>query len=178
MSKIPELENRIRSFFGYSSDSEPYEKWETLAEQTAHLVDEYGWNTVQQAFFRYVRTECKTPDDIARVAFAYEGLGWNKKPVPNSYEFLGYLYYKAGFQKAPYEAARALDDLCITVLPASGYPEANIYYHPYYAAEADPKMIDAVECWRQRESGKTDEDGSPTNDSKEPPENPKQQENQ
>ncbi|KFJ00897.1 hypothetical protein [Bifidobacterium stellenboschense] len=153
MKHNSELDNQIKLFFGFDEDSVSRKEYQTMEEHTACLVDEYGWDAVRQAFFRYVQAECKTSDDIARVGFRYEFLGWNKKAIPDPYEFLGYLYYKAGFRKASPDAAHALDDLCITVLPASGYPEANIYYHPYYAAEADPKMIDAVERWRQRETG-------------------------
>ncbi|MBT1165276.1 hypothetical protein [Bifidobacterium simiarum] len=162
MSNNHNLENRIREFFDADHNSMPYDEWYALEKRTAHLVDEYGWDAVRREFFHYVQTECKNPDDIARVAFRYEGLDWNKKPVPDPYDFLGYLYYKAGFRKAPYDAARALDDLCISILPASGCPEANIYYHPYYAAEADPKMIAAVERWRQREA---DDDTGTANES-------------
>lgn len=156
MSANHNLENHIALFFSFNRDSVSRKEWLVLDKQTASLVDEYGWDTVREAFFHYVQTECRTSDDIARVAFRYEGLGWNKKPVPDPYDFLGYLYYKAGFTKATPEAAHALDDLCITILPISGYPEADIYYHPYYAAEADPKMIAAVERWRQREANGTD----------------------
>ena len=169
MNNNHDLENRIKFFFNADSDSMPYDEWYTLGKRTKHLVDEYGWDAVWRAFFHYVRTECKTPDDIARVAYCYEGLEWNQKPVPDPYDFLGYLYYKAGFKKAPYDAACALDDLCITILPASGYPEADIYYHPYYAAEADPKMIAAVERWRQREAD-SDDSGTRTDTMKSSPE--------
>lgn len=147
-----ELENHIKLFFGFDRNSVSREERDTLEEQTSNLVNQYGWDAVRQAFFHYVQTDCKTSEDIARVAYRYEGLNWNIKPVPDPYEFLGYLYYKAGFRKASYRAACALDDLATTILPASGYQEANIYYHPYYAAETDPKMIAAVERWRQREA--------------------------
>lgn len=165
-----ELENCIKNFFDTDSESMPYEEWYILKKKTTRLVNEYGWDAVQQAFFCYVQTNCKTPEDIARTAYAYEGLGWNNKPVPDPYDFLGYLYYKAGFRKAPYRAACALDDLCITILPASGYPEANIYYHPYYAAEADPKMIAAVDRWRQREANEAGEDSNDTSATSDPQE--------
>lgn len=176
MSNDNDLETPIKNYFDADSDSVSYEELLALEKQTARLVDEYGWEAVRKSFFRYVQNECKNPDDIARVAFRYEGLNWNKKPIPDPYEFLSYLYYKAGFKKAPYDAARALDDLCITILPASGYPEANIYYHPYYAAEADPKMIAAVERWRQREANEAGEDSndtSTTSNPQEPHENSK-----
>lgn len=170
MSNDHDLETSIKNYFDADSDLVPYEELRALEKQAARLVSEYGWDAVRQAFFRYVRNECKTSDDIARAAFRYEGLNWNKKPIPDPYEFLGYLYYKAGFRKASPKAAHALDDLCITVLPASGYPEANIYYHPYYAAEADPKMIAAVERWRQREANEAGEDSNDTGTTSDPQE--------
>ena len=159
MNHDSELNNRLKLFFGVDRDSISRQKWLTLKKQTALLIDEYGWDAVQQAFFHYVQAECNDSEDVARAAFYYEGLGWNKRPVPDPYDFLGYLYYKAGFREASHEAAHALDDLCITILPASGHSEANIYYHPYYAAEADPKMIAAVERWRQREADGNDNTG-------------------
>ena len=160
MSNAKDLKIKIKDFFDIDSESVSYEEICAAEKRTALLIDEYGWDVVRQAFLHYVQTECETSEDVARAAFHYEELGWNKKPVPDPYEFLGYLYYKAGFRKASHEAAHALDDLCITILPASGYPEANIYYHPYYAAETDPKMIAAVERWRQRKADDSTRDNT------------------
>ncbi|PLS31537.1 hypothetical protein Uis1B_0528 [Bifidobacterium margollesii] len=156
MNNDMQLNIRIKKMFEHDSNSMSHKEWDTLEDQSNSLVDEYGWDAVRQAFFHYVQTECKTIEDVTKAIDLFEGFDWQSKTIPDPYEFLGYLYYRVGFENAPYKAACALDDLCISILPASGYPEANIYYHPYYAAEADPKMIAAVERWRQREANEDD----------------------
>lgn len=124
-----------------------------LKQLAASLVQDHGWDTVLKTLTEYLHTHCLTPKDVTNAAHLMWRYWWcdtSTWQVPDPYGFLGYLYYRAGFLEASYEARCILDGLTTEILPAQGYQEANIYYHPYYAAETDPKMIAAVNRWKER----------------------------
>ena len=133
------------------------EKKDELDRLAETLVHQYGWNPVLQTLTEYLHARCHTPESVTNAAHLMWGYWWSGTdtwPVPDPYEFLGYLYYRAGFLKASFDARSILDGLTTEILPAQGYQEANIYYHPYYAAETDPRMIKAVNRWKEREENK------------------------
>ena len=144
----------ITKLFGHQWDDPMTSKEENELDQLAKsLVQQYGWDAVFQALTKYVHAYCFTPESAANAAHLMWEYWWsdtNTWAVPDPYEFLGYLYYRIGFLKASYDARCILDDLTTNILPAQGYQEADIYHHPYYAAEDDPKMIAAVIRWHER----------------------------
>lgn len=145
------IEDAVKQLFSHDSDAvRPTEEGNALRQQADSLVRTNGWDAVLQALIKYLHTCCRTPESITNAANWIWNYGWYEHPVPDPYGFLGYLYYRAGFLKASYDARCILDGLTTEILPAQGYQEANIYYHPYYAAETDPKMIAAVNRWKER----------------------------
>lgn len=146
------LNKQIKCLFDIPWDIDITEEEEDkLLESANLLVAEYNWPTVYDAAFDYLKTECKSPESAVNFAHNYWGYGWADNPIPNPYEFLGYFYYRIDFETAKYDSMDILDSLCITILPKAGFSKADLYLNTQYMPESDPKIIAAVEEYKEQE---------------------------
>lgn len=84
----------------------------------------------------------------------WESWWWNY-PIKEPYRFMGYFYYRIGMDVEEYDSDQdILDSLSCSILPRSGYKQADLYENPYYIPERDPLMIQAVEEYINNEKNR------------------------
>ena len=128
------------------SEDDQY-KLEDCAEK---LVIKYGWEKVYQATCNYLYTHCTNPESVINFAHLYWIYEWHEYPISKPYEFLGYFYFRIDMDTARYDETDILDSLAISILPKSGYAEADLYHNPNYLPERDYMMLDAVGRYKTR----------------------------
>lgn len=119
-----------------------------LEEEAEKLVAKYGWSTVYEAVFEYLQSDCTEPESVINFAHLYWVYGWQDYAIPNPYDFLGYLYYRIEMDTEKYDETDILDSIATSLLPKSGYPEADLYENPSYLPETDPLLSESVEKYR------------------------------
>ena len=114
-----------------------------------NLLKNYTWNEIFTCWFDYLKNNCKSDNDIlnwANIFFWYDG---HTYPIPNTFDFLGYLYYRIDVTKNM-DAQHIFDSIAIPILEKLG--EADIVADPCFAPESHPKIKQAVDKWRQKEN--------------------------
>lgn len=113
------------------------------------LINDYGWDEVYRTFNIYLRDKCTSAEQVINAAHIFWDFGWYENPIQNPYEFISYFYYRIDFDTEKYDWSDILDSLTTTILPKNGVKEADLFEHPYYMTERDPKMIEAVRLLKQ-----------------------------
>lgn len=148
-----EIISVLKNLFDYYWDMPMTEEEETETENTAQsLITKYGWEEVFEHFFYYLKTECSTPESVANAMNIFSTYGWSKNPIPDPYDFLGYIYYRIELNPNEYDdynAVTTFDSIAVDVLEKSGIKE-NLYIGDY-VPEIDPEVIKAVEKWRSKD---------------------------
>ena len=126
------------------SEDEQY-KLEDFAEK---VTEKYNWAKVHHAAYNYLCTNCTSPESVINFAHLYWVYGWYKYPLSKPYEFLAYFYFQIDMNTVKYDKMNILDSLATSILPKSGYAEADLYNNPYYCPETDPLLLDAVEAYK------------------------------
>lgn len=70
--------------------------------------------------------------------------------VPHPYDFIGYIYYMVDINKYWNDAGDLLDNMSITILENSG--DLSTTQDPYYQSWKDPRILNAIEEWRKKDS--------------------------
>ena len=109
----------------------------------------HGWSDVYRAACDYLHANCKTPKAVINFAHLYWIYEWNKNPIPNPYEFLGYFYARIDLNTDKYDEMDILDSLSLDILPRSGNRKAMLYNNPQYLPETDPLLLDAVKTHKK-----------------------------
>lgn len=58
------------------------------------------------------------------------------------------MLYKLNCRMSDYENGDVIESLATNILQKAGYSEADLYLHPYYAVDQDPKILAEVEALR------------------------------
>ena len=126
------------------SDDLSDEQEDELLDQVDAQIAEYGWSDAFASWNRYLQNECQTPESVINFANLFWWYGGQDHPIPEPHNFLGYFYYRIGFDSNTYDSADILDSLTRSVLSKAGYREANLAHDPQYMPENDPKIIAAA----------------------------------
>ena len=140
------LNSETASLFNRSFDEELTDAEETaLFDHSNALINKFGWKTIFNSWNNYLHKHCVTPESVINFAnwfWFYEG---HEHPIPNPHQFIAYFYYRIDNETQKYDASDILDSIATTILPKSGYREADLYLNPYYMPESDPKIRAEVE---------------------------------
>lgn len=150
MDKNQEIISILEEIFNRRWDEDLTEDEEILIENKAQaLIDKYSWEKVFELSVAYLHSKCTTPEAAVNFACNFWSLGWQDNPIPNPHLFLGYFYHCLNFETSKYDEIDILDSLAITILPRQGSEEANLFKHPYYMPEQDPKIILAAKSYQK-----------------------------
>ena len=134
--------------YDFNDNDIPEEVEEEYYDRASALLDEYSWNDIFNCWFDYLKANCNTPEEIINWANLFYWYGGFEKPIPDPYEFLGYLYFKVDVAKYVDEAQTVFDGIAIGILGKIG--KVSLIDNPNYAPENDPEIIAAVERWKNR----------------------------
>ena len=144
-----ELNKGIEFLYNRSWDEELSEDDQYKLEDYAKkIIKEYGWVKVYDAVCNYLYTHCTNPESVINFAHLYWIYGWHEYPISKPYEFLGYFYFRIDMDTVRYDEMDILDSLAVSILPKSGYEEANLYHNPNYLPETDSMLLAAVEAYK------------------------------
>ena len=119
-----------------------------ILDQVDQQIAEFGWNNTYASWYRYLIDNCKTSESAVNFANLFWWYGGQDHPIQSPHQFLGYLYYLAGFSTKNHETADILDSLATNILPKAGYQEANLELNPNYVPENDSKIVAAAESFK------------------------------
>ena len=128
----------------------PDEEAEAVDDRAANLIALYGWQRVFEAWNDYLHTKCTTPEAVINFASLYWRYLGEQHPIPEPHKFLAYMLYKINCKMYDYENGDVIESLATNILPKAGYSEADLYLHPYYAVDQDPKILAEVEALRKQ----------------------------
>ena len=152
MTTTNNLNRTIEYLFDRQWDEDLSEAEEQQLDDVAEaLLTEYDWEDVFKAAFEYLKTSCSSPEEVINFAILYWDYGWYEYPIKKPHDFLGYLYYRIGFETAKYDFNDILDSLATTILPRAGYPEADLVLNTQYMPEKDPKILAAADKYRHNQ---------------------------
>ena len=126
----------------------PEEESEAVDDRAINLIAKYGWPKVFEAWNDYLHTQCPTPESVANFANLYWRYGGQDYPIPEPHKFLAYMLYRIDCRMFDYDNGDIIESIATNILPRAGYSEADLYLHPYYAADQDPKILAEVEALR------------------------------
>jgi len=112
------------------------------------LIDEFGWNVVFPYWFDYLQHHCPTDFDVINYAHLFYYYGGADMPLRDPYPFVSYFYYRVDTRKYGGEATDIFDSIAIPLLSNIG--EVSIENDPDYVPEKDPKILEAVEAWKNK----------------------------
>lgn len=128
------------NFFDDEFDPEDHEEHLACAEK---LFDTYAFKDIFNEWNNYLRKNCKTAEEVINFCNLFSYYGGQDYPIPNAYDFVGYIYSKVDISKYWDEAGDFIDGLCTSILEKSG--EISLVKDPYYQSWKDPKVLEAVE---------------------------------
>ena len=130
-------------FFADDFDPEEHEDHLKCAE---NLLGTYSWSDIIPSWNAFLRSRCSTPEEVINFCNLFFYYGGTDQFIPDPYDFLGHIYYMVDTEKYWEEAGEFLDGFCINVLEKAG--EISTVKDPYYQSWKDPKIISAVERYR------------------------------
>lgn len=134
----------------FSSDNFDPDNNEEHYDVATKLLQNYSWNDIFNAWNDYLHQNCKTPESIINFCNLYTYYGGLDYYVPHPYDFIGYIYYMVDINKYWNEAGDLLDNMAITILENSG--DLSTTQDPYYQSWKDPRILNAIEEWRKKDS--------------------------
>ena len=126
----------------------PEEEADNDIDRAENLISKYGWPKVFEAWNEYLHTQCPTPESVVNFATMYWNYCGEMYPVPEPHKFLAYMLYRINCKMFDYDNGDIIESIATNILPRAGYSEADLYLHPYYAADQDPKILAEVEALR------------------------------
>lgn len=134
--------------YDFNDSSIPEDVEDAYLDRATALLDNYQWADIFTCWFDYLKENCHTPEEVINWANLFYWYGGFEKPIPDPYEFLGYLYFKVDVSKYVNEAQTVFDGIAIGILEKIG--KVSLIDNPNYAPECDPEIIAAVERWKTR----------------------------
>lgn len=119
-----------------------------LEDYAKKIIKKYRWIKVYEVTYNYLCTNCTSPESVINFAHLYWIYGWHEYLISKPYEFLGYFYFRIDMDTEKYDEMDILDSIAVSILPKSGYAEADLYNIPNYLPEMDHMLLDAVETYK------------------------------
>lgn len=119
-----------------------------LEDYAKKIIKKYGWIKVYEVTYNYLCMNCTSPESVINFAHLYWIYGWHEYSISKPYEFLGYFYFRIDMDTEKYDEMDILDSIAVSILPKSGYAEADLYNNPNYLPEMDHMLLDAVETYK------------------------------
>lgn len=123
------------NFLDEDFDSEGKEEHQKVAEA---LLNENPWSDVFTVWNKYLRGNCSTPESVINFCNLFSYYGGTERPIHYPYDFLGYIFAKANFEKNWDGAGDFLDGLAVSILQKSG--DISLRKDPYYQSWRDSKL--------------------------------------
>ncbi len=152
MNSISKLEQATYFLFSRDFNKELSGEIVLTKEEEASYMDcvnesiqEFGWPQVFDSWNRYFRTYCRDAEsalNFANLFWMYDG---HVRPIPDPYDFLAWFYYQINMKIYAEDAITILDGIAIEILTRAGVRGVEWAENPYYAPEADPKILAAVQ---------------------------------
>lgn len=133
------------NFFAEDFDPEGKEEHLDCAED---LLSKYAWNDIYPVWNKYLRSKCKTAEEVINFCNLFSYYGGSDYYIPDAYDFLGYIYFMVDIEKNWDKAGDFLDGLCITILEKAD--EISLDREPYYQSWKDPKMLATIEKYKKK----------------------------
>ena len=124
------------------------EEQDLLYDEADNFVSQYSWKEIFPQLFQFLQQNCKTPKDVLNFAHLYWDYGYYEIPILDPYAFLGYFYYRLGFEPGSNDDMEIVDSLATEMLKKSGNSDADLFLNPYYMPESDPQMIAAANRYK------------------------------
>lgn len=110
------------------------------------LFDSFSWDEIYPVWLEHLRTQCKTPEAVINFVNLYVYYEASDRPVPDPFEFIGYLYSKVDMDLHWDEAGELFEGLAINILSKTGY--LNLTDAPYYSPLKDERVLNSIAQWR------------------------------
>ncbi len=130
------------------SDNLTDDQEDEILDQVDQQISDFGWKETYSSWMKYLVNTCDTSDSVINFANLFWWYGGQDHPITDPYRFLGYLFYRTGFNLENNSNANILDSLATYILPKAGYREADLVHNPYYTPENDPQIHEAVDSYK------------------------------
>ena len=131
----------------WKTSSEEFNKLDRLANE---ILTKYSWDDVYADFDEYLRSCCKTEDDVINyVSFFTYYLGLKFK-IPNQYDpydLVGYILSMVDLEKRWDDCGGLFDDFANQAL------KIDLYNDPYYQFWRDPKILEIANKYKEERNG-------------------------
>ncbi len=152
MNSIGKLEQATKFLFSRDFHKE-LSREIVLTEEEAEVyedcvkasIQEFGWPQVFDSWNRYLRTKCCDAESALNFANLFWMYGGHERSIPDPYDFLAWFYYQIDMKIYAEDAITILDGIAIEMLTRAGIRGVDWVENPYYAPEADPKILAAVQ---------------------------------
>lgn len=134
-------------YFSDNFDPEGHEEHQDFAKT---LLENYSWEQIYDGVFAFVTNNCTTPEATYNAINLYYCYLFDKKIIPNPYEFCGYILYRIDLDKYWDEYGDFVDSFVISILETCGV--VNLKQNPYYQPWEDEKILKAIEEWKVGEN--------------------------
>lgn len=133
----------------FSDEFDPEGKEEHL-DKAYDLLEAYPWKDILTSWNAFLHTNCKTPEAVINFCNLFYYYGGTDQFIPEPYSFLGYIFSIVDWDQFWDTAGDFLDSFCISILEKAG--EISLMKDPYYQPWKDPKLQQAVEEHKKRNS--------------------------
>ena len=150
MTDINTIKNETEYLFkcDFLSDEFDPEGNEEHLDRANNLFEEYPWKDIFASWSAFLRTNCKTREEVINFCNLFYYYGGTDQFIPEPYSFLGYIFSIVDWDKNWETAGDFLDGFCISILEKVG--EVSIVKDPYYQPWNDPKLQQAVDSYKNK----------------------------
>ena len=152
MELNPIIVEKTKFLFGCDFNDPAFDADESYehSDVADEIIKEYGWKEVFPCWFQFLKENCKTPEEVLNYANLFYYYGGTDYPIRDPYSFVSYFYYRIDITQYGAQATNILDSIVIPILSRIG--DVNLEKNPNYAPESDPKIITAIEEWKEKEA--------------------------
>jgi len=133
----------------FTDESFDPEDHEDHLKASWELFDNYVWNEIYPVWTQYLHTHCATAEEVINFANLFVYYEAAEKPVPDSIEFISYLYYRVDMDKYWDEAGDLFDSIATSVLSKSGL--ISLMDDPYYSPLKDERILNGINMWKEQQ---------------------------
>ena len=126
----------------FSKEFDPEGKEEHL-DRANTLLEAYPWADIYDSWNTFLRTNCKTPEEVINFCNLFFYYGGTEQFIPEPYSFLGYIFSIVDWDEQWDKNGDFLDSFCISILEKAG--ELSLSKDPYYQPWNDPKIKNEVD---------------------------------
>ena len=132
------------NFFDDNFDPEGREDHLACAEE---LFCSYPFTEIFSEWNNYLRKKCLTAKDVINCCNLLSYYGIQDYPIPDAYDFVGYIYFMVDINKYWDIAGDFLDGFCTSILEKAG--EVSLMNDPSYQSWNDPKVIAVISKYQR-----------------------------